>query len=99
MTDTKMPLQPIEYDEHGVIRFRENKIVRYLLDAGPFDMNKIAVLPGISVQERAQFAAMIGYSVSGWGDLSYVQEGCPDELAEADRIADELYEAKKASKT
>lgn len=90
----KMPLQPIEYENDGVIRFRRNRIVRWLLDAGPFDMNQIAMLPGITPQEEAQFAALIGYSVSGWGDLSYVSEGCPEELAEADAIAAKLYAAK-----
>ena len=88
MADKKQPLQPIKYVD-GSAQFHPNAIVRFLLDAGPFDMNTISCLPGVSNQDRAQFAALIGYPVSGWGELSYVHEGCPEELAEAERIAAE----------
>lgn len=79
--------QPLVVDDHGVVRFRENPVVRYLLDAGPFDMNTLAVLPGISDEDRQIFAQLIGYSVSGYGDLSYA-EGEPTERA--DRAQDAL---------
>jgi len=69
----KHPAQPIKTDTHGVRRFKENKIVRYLLDAGPFDMNHLAILP-FSKDDHAQFAQLIGYSVCGFGDLSYVDD-------------------------
>jgi len=52
----KHPTQPLEKDSHnGVLRFKENKIVRYLLDEGPFDMNHLA---GISFPQgdKEQFA-------------------------------------------
>lgn len=55
-----------------MIRFRANPLVRYLLDAGGLTMNHLAALPGIDAEDRAQFAQLIGYSVSGFGDLSYV---------------------------
>ena len=90
MPDTKQPLQPLYFDKDGVARFRANAIVRWLLDAGPFDMNQIAVLPGITAQDRAQFAALIGYSVSGWGDLDYVSEGASEELEQADQAVDAM---------
>ncbi len=89
-----MPLQPIDIDEEGHIRFRENGIVRWLLDAGPFDLNQIAMLPGISQDESVQFAQLIGYSVSGFGELSYV-EGT-EALKEADTIAEKLWHEHKA---
>ena len=66
----KFPLQPLHRDGCGVIRFKENKIVRYLLDAGPFDMNQLALM-SFPREDREQFAQLIGYSVSGFGDLSY----------------------------
>jgi hypothetical protein len=66
----KHPIQPVYLDEHGVARFRPNKIVRFLLDAGPFDLNKLAMMD-FSNSDRTQFAQLIGYSVSGAGDLSY----------------------------
>lgn len=91
MAEKKQPLQPIEY-VGDVIRFRPNAIVRYLLDAGPFDMNAISCLPGVSKEDHAQFAALIGYSVSAWGSLSFVPQ---EQAEEADRIAAELYEAKE----
>jgi len=57
MTDSRRyPLQPIVIERNGVARFRQNGIVRFLLDAGPFDLNQIAVLPGITNEEHEQFA-------------------------------------------
>ena len=73
MTRKKPPLQPLHKDDHGVIRFQENAIVRYLLDHGGIDMNKLAALP-FSRADREQFAQLIGYSLCGFGDLSYVRD-------------------------
>ena len=70
-SDDVFPMQPIVVDEDGHCRFKQNSIVRFLLDMGPFDMNKLAMLPGITWAERSQFAQLIGYSTSGFGDLSY----------------------------
>ena len=56
----KQPMQPMYLDGGTTVRFKENAIVRYLLDAGPFDMNHIAMLPNISRQDREQFAQLIG---------------------------------------
>lgn len=69
----KHPIQPIEKDEQGVLRFKQNSIVRYLLDKGPTDMNKIAVLR-FSQEDREQFAQLIGYSLSGAGELGYFSD-------------------------
>jgi len=66
----KHPTQPIETDEDGVRRFKRNAIVRYILDAGPLNMNDIALMP-FSREDRQQFAQLIGYSFSGYMDLSY----------------------------
>ena len=74
---TNHPQQPIELDRHGVARFKKNSIVEYLLDKGPFDMNDLALLPPRVASDEAhrQFAQLIGYSVSGYGDLSYCEAG------------------------
>lgn len=69
----KHPIQPTETDEHGTVRFKGNAIVRFLLDSGPFNLNDIAV-KGFSQEDQEQFAQLIGYSVSGFGDLSYVSD-------------------------
>lgn len=64
---------PLVIDKDGVVRFRENKIVSFLLEAGPYDLNSLAIM-NFSDEDRMQFAQLIGYSVSGYGDLSYVSE-------------------------
>lgn len=82
------PMQPIEFDERGTIRFKQNKIVTYLLDNGGIDLNHLAV-QDFSDEDRMQFAQLIGYSVSGFGDLSYASD---EVVAVADEIAHQLYE-------
>jgi len=69
----KNPLQPLYTDERGTTRFKANAIVRYLLDHGGIDMNRLAVLE-FSDDDRVQIAQLIGYSISGFGDLSYVSD-------------------------
>lgn len=86
MSKTIMPIQPIEQDEHGTLRFIPNGIVRMLLDADIFDMNKIALM-NFTDQERIQFAQLIGYSVSGFGELSYVDNetyGAVDKMTKGE---------------
>ena len=67
------PMQPIETDEKGVQRFKANKIVSYLIDNGSIDMNALARLD-FSDEDRRQFAQLIGYSLSGYSGLSYVDD-------------------------
>ncbi len=67
------PIQPIITDEHGTKRFKANKIVRYLLDAGGIDMNQLSMMP-FDRDDREQFVQLIGYSISGFSDLSYVRD-------------------------
>lgn len=82
----KHPIQPIITDPHGVERFKENKIVSALLDFGRdhgFGLNQIACLP-FTVEDRRQLTQLIGYSVSGYGDLSYVTEADLEEVDQAE---------------
>lgn len=81
------PIQDIETDDHGILRFKENKIVTYLLDNGPYDMNDLAVLE-FSQEDREQFAQLIGYSLCGFSELSYTS----DEIIES---ADKMAEGKR----
>jgi hypothetical protein len=69
----KHPLQPIVLDEHGTPRFKANAIVRYLLDNGGIDLNRLAVLP-FDAEDREQLAQLIGYSIGGYAELSYVSD-------------------------
>lgn len=67
------PIQKTEVSADGVIRFRQNAIVRYLLDSGRIDMNQIA-RADFSREDREQFAMLIGYSLGGFAELDYVSE-------------------------
>ena len=79
---TKHPIQPLAFDESGVLRFKENKIVKYLLDMGPFDLNYIGAMR-FDNEDREQFAQLIGYSLSGFSELSYVSDNTYDTAANA----------------
>ncbi len=79
-------MQQIVRTSDGVIRFRENKVVSWLLENGGIDMNRIAI-QGFDADDREQFAQLIGYSVSGFGDLSYASDEVYDTAAE---LADAL---------
>ena len=78
------PIQPIYTDASGVLRFRENAIVKHLLDHGGIDLNAIAIMK-FSDEDREQFAQLIGYSVSGFSDLSYVSN---EAYATVNRMAE-----------
>jgi len=76
----KHPMQPIYRDEEGTIRFKENEIVRFLLDHGNLNMNDLARIK-CNNNDRSQFAQLIGYSVDGFCDLSYTEkEDCEAAL-------------------
>ena len=69
------PIQPLAPDAQGVIRFKANAIVQHLLDSHPAcDMNKLHTME-FSNADRQQFAQLIGYSLSGYGELrGYVDD-------------------------
>lgn len=84
------PLQPLVRDTNGIVRFKENEIVRALLDSqgrnsGGLDMNQLAMM-NFSREDREQFAQLIGYSLSGFGELmGYVRDETY-ETAAAQRV-------------
>lgn len=68
------PIQPIVSDKNGTLRFKTNQIVKDLFDTHPsLDMNALAA-GNYSAEDRQQFAMLIGYSVGGFNDLSYVTD-------------------------
>jgi hypothetical protein len=83
------PMQPIIVED-GKARFQKNAIVRWLLDmsaAGQrVDLQGIALTP-FTVEDREQFLQLIGYTVTGFGECSYVRKASVDK---ADRIAARL---------
>ena len=75
-------MQPVIVDKHGAHRFKSNAVVRYLLDNGGIDLNRIAIAyqngDGFPAEDMRQFMQLIGYSVSGWANLTdYRSEGDP----------------------
>ena len=81
------PMQPMVYDDRGVLRFKANPIVQVLLDTHPsLDLNQLACM-SFSDDDRAQFAELIGYSLSGYGELSYVSDVRYEEAEAASRLA------------
>lgn len=82
------PMQPIIM-VGNVVRFKENAMVRRLLDvAGKHgcSLNDLAGM-GFSAEDHMQLAQLIGYSVSGYGDLSFASA---ESVATADMIANEV---------
>ena len=69
----KHPIQPLAKDTNGTVRFKPNAIVQHLLDKGPSDMNHLA-RQNFSFEDRRQFAQLIGYSLSGFGELGYTDD-------------------------
>jgi len=92
MTKRHHPMQEIKFDDHGVIRFRENKIVRFLLDQYKPGLNGICARFGQDKNpDYEQLMMLIGYSVSGFGDLSNVERRT---INAADKKAKKLFESK-----
>lgn len=127
------PMQPIGFDEDNVIRFKQNAIVDFLMDACAcgykFDLNDLAVqmqnggarfpdgplvsdgfLPGappfiakkkpfrvpekpFSQEDYTQLMQLIGYSVSGAGDLSSFDK---KTIARADAESERIWAAADA---
>jgi hypothetical protein len=63
-------MQEIEMDNEGIYRFKQNQILVDLLSSGLLDLNIIAATPYSNV-DKMQLAQLLGYSVSGFGDLSF----------------------------
>ncbi len=80
------PHQPLFTDENGTTRFKANRIVRYLLDAGGIDLNQIAILP-FSDDDRRQFCQLIGTSECGYFDWGFDHPGEDDPKTDGPKPA------------
>jgi hypothetical protein len=70
------PIQPIYTDPSGKARFKQNKIIDFLIEMGSkkgFGLNEIACMD-FPIEDRVQLAQLIGYSVEGFAELSYVTD-------------------------
>lgn len=91
MSTKKHPIQPLEKDDRGVLRFKKNAIVEYLLENGGIDMNELADL-SFAQEDREQFAQLIGCSLGVFADLSYTSSAtlnAIDRMVETGETADE----------
>lgn len=59
------PVQPVEWNGRGVLRFRPNPIVQFLLDQCPVNLSQIGQQEGFTVHDWDQLHQLLGYSVSG----------------------------------
>lgn len=82
----KHPMQPLVRDKKGVIRFKANAIIQRLFDTGVIDLNRTS-LWNCPIEDHEQLAQLLGYSVSGFGDLSYAQR---KTIRKANRRASKL---------
>lgn len=85
-------MQPVVVDSAGVVRFLPNKIIQWLFDTGKMNLNEIARNQEFHERDHMQIAQLLGYSVSGYGDLSYASE---DSVITADALADAMLNARK----
>ena len=79
------PTQPLVL-VNGVVRFKGNKIVERLFEERVIDLNKI-VGWDLPAEDFEQFWQLLGYSVSGYGELSFIR---PETVERADKAADEM---------
>ena len=95
------PMQPVVEDAHGTLRFRENALIRYIVDHAGDGVHPgaqpVPGIPGTSAidpsadkpdigelmsmdfpqADKEQFAQLMGYSVAGYHELSFVSaESC-----------------------
>lgn len=91
----KHPIQPLATDSNGVLRFKENKIVSHVLQVSRDNgcsLNDLACME-FSLEDREQFWQLIGYSLSGYGELGFVSD---DTYNAAAAMADEGLSEKDA---
>ncbi len=91
------PLGLREPNQYGkrVIRFKKNKVVRFLLNHGGYDLNKIWGMD-FPIEDMVQFYQLIGYSAGGFGEIFY--EEAPEVVEEIDEIWESMTEERKIEK-
>lgn len=82
----RYPMQPLVITPDNVIRFKKNNIVEFLLKHSNYDLNDLHTM-SFPNEDWEQFNQLIGYSVSGYGDLSYIDKKI---VHTADKKAKEL---------
>lgn len=96
MPEPQHPTQPMVVNTDGTVRFKRNHLVRHLLDYGGLtltDMNREVQAGRATMEDYRQLMQLIGYSVSGYGDIASSMEDEPwlTEAVMFDEQAAELY--------
>jgi hypothetical protein len=89
MVDEPFPIQPIERDANGVIRFRPNAIVSFLYDLASDkggDLHTLALID-FPTADREQFIQLLGVSLGHFAELPYVTD---ETYAEAEAMAKDV---------
>ncbi len=69
------PMQPLVLDDSEVIRFRSNPIVRYLVDqCGLTKLHALSEDEKFTQADWEQLMQLIGYSLCGYHELSFVSD-------------------------
>lgn len=83
------PMQPLVVDSKGTVRFKKNQIVTDLLNrittATENHITKKVIEGEYSRDDYNQLMQLVGYSVSGYGDLDLID---PNVAARASEIAE-----------
>lgn len=82
----KHPLQPMFKDKNGTLRFKPNRIIEYLFETRKLDLNELSKMD-FPDEDREQIAQLLGYSLNGFGELSYVTD---DTYYAAEKIAEQI---------
>ncbi|WP_312488278.1 hypothetical protein [Massilia timonae] len=75
--ENRHPLQPLVEDARGTVRFKANAIIVHLTRD---KLNDLASMD-FSTEDREQLAQLIGYSLGGFAELSYVTDETYDRAA------------------
>jgi hypothetical protein len=88
------PMQPLYLDGRGTIRFHRNGIVVKLLDTGKIDLCAIAQwthrYPEVTQDDVEQFWQLLGYSVDGYAELSFISD---DSVNKANTAANQIMDS------
>lgn len=83
-------MQPLELVD-TTIRFKENKVVKFLLKKYDYDLTKIWA-KDFPIEDMVQFYQLIGYGAGGFGEVFY--EEAPEVVEEIDEIWNSMEERK-----
>lgn len=79
-------MQPVIVADDGIVRFQGNQIVRHLLHASNLNLCDMETM-GFSQADWEQLMQLLGFSVSGFGDLNCASA---ETIAAADGAAEKL---------